>query len=145
MMSTDILEIESSTNPHKNWKQTFLKYYVELGSITAAARETEVDRTTIWYARKTDADFNDAIEGIDQWTIQRVEDTLAEKALAGGTTEIIFYLKCKKPEIYGDKLRADQIEQIRKDARLQVLSELRSSVNELPEAARQALLEAVPS
>ena len=144
-MSGDILELESSTDQHKNWKQTFLQYYIELGSITAAARETEIDRTTIWYARKNDPEFNDAIDGIDQWTIQRVEDTLAEKALDGGTTEMIFYLKCKKPEIYGDKLRADQIEQIRREARMQVLSELRSSVQELPEAARQALLEAVPS
>lgn len=140
-----VLELEPSTDQHKKWKQDFLKHYVELGSITAAAKETGIDRTTIWYARKKDTDFNEALESIDQWTIQRVEDTLAEKALEGGTTEMIFYLKCKKPEIYGDKLRADQIEQIRREARLQVLSELRSSVQELPEAARQALLEAVPS
>jgi glycogen debranching enzyme len=144
-MSGDILELQPSTDPIKNWKQDFLNHYAQLGSITAAAKETGIDRTTIWYARKSDETFNDAIQGIDQWTTQRVEDTLAEKALEGGTTEMIFYLKCKKPEIYGDKLRADQIETIRKEARLQVLSELRSSVNELPEAARQALLAAVPS
>lgn len=138
-------ELESSTNQTKKWKQDFLTHYATLGSITAAAKETGIDRTTIWYARKSDEEFNDAIAGIDQWTTQRVEDTLAEKALEGGTTEMIFYLKCKKPEVYGDKLRSDQIDQIRREARLQVLSELRSSVRELPEAARQALLAAVPS
>jgi hypothetical protein len=144
-MAGDILELESSTDQTKNWKQTFLNHYATLGSVTAAAKETGIDRTTIWYARKSDETFNDAIQGIDQWTTQRVEDTLAEKALEGGTTEMIFYLKCKKPEVYGDKLRADQIDAIRKEARLQVLSELRASVSELPEGARQALLAAVPA
>jgi hypothetical protein len=127
------------------WKTPFIERLQEGGSVTAAAESVGINRKTIYEVRKKDPVFADEMDDATSWCIQKAEDTLYTRAIDGQTAELIFFLKCRKPEIYGDKLRSDQIDAIRKEARLQVLSELRSSVQELPEAARQALLAAVPS
>jgi hypothetical protein len=138
----------SSTSIKKGqgeWKPAFLAQLQEGGSITAAATAVGVDRTTVWYARKADPDFARAVEEIAQWCVQRVEDTLYTRAVAGETTELIFFLKTRKPDIYGDKLRADQVEAIKREARQEVLAEMQREVSALAPAARKLLMAAIPS
>lgn len=125
-----------------------LKFLAELqlrGTVTAACKAAGVGRRTVYDQRARNPLFAAMMHETVEHCVEAVETTLYERAVAGGTTEMIFFLKCRKPEIYGDKLRAEQIEQIRLEARQQVLDELRAEINTLTPAARKALLEAVPS
>jgi hypothetical protein len=48
--------------------------------------------------------------------------------------------KTRKPEIYGDKLRAEQVETIRLQARNEVLEQLRAEVAQLDPQARKLIM-----
>ncbi len=125
-----------------------LKFLAELqlrGTVTAACKAAGVGHRTVYDERARNPLFAAMMRETVEHCVEAVETTLYERAVAGGTTEMIFFLKCRKPEVYGDKLRAEQIEQIRLEARQQVLAELRAEVNTLTPAARKALLAAVPS
>lgn len=135
-----------NARPEKGaWKDLYLEKLQECGSLTAAARDVGVDPKTAYRQRAVDADFNAAVEELRHVTVERVEDTLYEMASSGkDTTATIFFLKSRKPEVYGDRLRADQLEQVRQEARQQLLDELRAEMGVLTPAARRALMAAIP-
>jgi hypothetical protein len=128
------------------WKEPFLEHLERHGSITAAAKHAGVRRGTPYEARKNDPVFGRQVDLIVQGAIQQVEDTLYDRAVSGASdTALIFFLKTRKPEVYGDQIRAEQIEQIKADARKQVLAELQAEMRDLTPAARKAVMRAIPS
>src|ERR1700735_1779356 len=128
-----------------NWGLKFLAELQLRGTVTAACKAANVGRRTVYDERARNPLFEKMMSEIVERCVEEGETTLYQRAVAGETAELIFFLKCRKPEVYGDKLRAEQIEQIRLEARQQVLAELRAEINTLTPAARKALLAAVPN
>ena len=128
-----------------DWAPRFFAELQLRGTVTAACKAVDVGRRTVYDERARNPLFERMMSEMVERCVEEVEATLYQRAVAGETAELIFFLKCRKPEVYGDKLRAEQIEQIRLEARQQVLAELRAEINTLTPAARKALLAAVPS
>lgn len=54
---------------------------------------------------------------------------------------IIFFLKAHKPEVYGERMRADEVKRIRLEAREELMEGLRAEIGALTDpAARKALM-----
>ena len=47
------------------------------------------------------------------------------------TAEMIFFLKCRKPEVYGERLKAEQIQEIKASARREVIAEMQRELADL--------------
>lgn len=125
-----------------------LKFLAELqlrGTVTAACKAADVGRRTVYDQRARNPLFAEMMRETVEHCVEEVETTLYERAIAGGTTEMIFFLKCRKPEVYGDKLRAEQIEQIRLEARREIIAEMQREVSALAPTARKLLMAALPS
>jgi hypothetical protein len=128
------------------WPDTYLIELEKCGSLTAAAKAAGVNPKTAYRRRQADQEFADAVDELRYTTVEQVEDTLYQMASSGkDTTATIFFLKTRKPEVYGDKLRADQLEQIKREARQEVLAEMQREVSTLAPAARKLLMNAIPS
>ncbi len=133
-------------DPVPEWTATFLTHLRFRGSISAAARATRVGRRTVYDLRAREPWFDKMIKEIAEECVEEVESTLYQRAVSGASdTAIIFFLKTRKPEVYGDKLRAEQIELIRQEAREQVRAELRSELERLTPEARKILVAAIPA
>ncbi len=116
-----------------------------LGSIGAAARAVGVGRRTVYDERARNPEFDRAVVEAAECCVEEVESTLYQRAVAGASdTAIIFFLKCHKPEVYGDRLLHQERETIRQQAREEVLAELHAELRELPPAARKVLFAAIP-
>jgi hypothetical protein len=132
-------------DPQPDWALNFLTHLRFRGSISAAAIATKVGRRTVYDLRERDASFDKQVREIGEECVENVQSTLYQRAVSGASdAAIIFFLKTHKPEVYGDKLRAEQIEQIRLEARSQVLAELNAELAELEPAARKMLIAAIP-
>jgi hypothetical protein len=67
-------------------------------------------------------------------------------ARGASPTDIIFYLQAHKAEVYGERLRPQDVKRIRGEARQELLGELRAEIASLDDpAARRALVAAVRS
>jgi len=150
--SSSAVSREARTNrtPKKRrapvWPAAFLVELEKHGSITAAARAAGVGRRTVYDERDRNPEFDQAVVEATDICIEEVESTLYQRAVAGvSDTAIIFFLKCHKPEVYGDRLLHQERETIRQQAREEVLAELQAELRELPPAARKALMAAIPS
>ena len=106
---------------------------------------TKVGRRTVYDLRTRDPWFDRMVREIADECIEEVESTLYQRAVSGASdTAIIFFLKTRKPKVYGDKLLAEERESIRKQAREEVRAELQAELRELPPAARKILQAAIP-
>ena len=62
------------------------------------------------------------------------------------TAEMIFFLKCRKPEVYGEQLKAEQdAEGIKASARREVIAEMQRELADLALQARKILMRAIPA
>jgi hypothetical protein len=128
------------------WKEPFLVALSEAGAVTVAAKQVQINRATVYEARERDTEFRAAMETVQQACIEQVEATLFQRARDGvSDTAVIFFLKSRKPEQYGDRLRFEERETIRKAAREELLAELQAEMRELTPGARKALMAAIPS
>ncbi len=115
------------------------------GSISEAAKACGVGRRTVYDERARNVAFDEAVRDVVEGCIEEVESTLYERARSGeNITATIFFLKCRKPEVYGDYLTALKAQAIREQARQEVLAELRAGLRELPPQAREVLAAAIP-
>lgn len=97
-----------AVRPHaREWVARFLTHLRLRGSISAACVAAKVSRRTAYDERARNPLFHERIREIAEECVEEVESTLYRRAIAGGTTEIIFFLKCHEPEVYGDRLRAE--------------------------------------
>ena len=131
--------------PGRAWMSRFLLKLEALGSISAAASAAGVGRRTVYDERARNPEFDQAVVEATAACVEAVEATLYQRALSGASdTAIIFYLKTRKPEIYGDRLTAQKIEAIREQARREVIAEMQAELRKLPPQAREVLRAAVP-
>lgn len=125
----------------KGWDEKFLTALEELGAVAPAARQAGVGRSTVYDRRDADPVFRAAMEQALDTCVEEVESTLYTRAKSGETdTAVIFYLKSRKPEIYGDKLRHEEREKIKREAREEALAEVQERIRALPPAMRKQLM-----
>lgn len=135
-----------STLVKDDWRPKFIAALDEGGQLAAAARSVGVDPKTVWNYRQKDPEFARQVRESLECAIERVEDTLYRMAMSGeDTTATIFFLKTRKPQVYGDRLRAEEVESIKASARREVIAEMQRELAELTPAARKVLMAAVPA
>ena len=126
------------------WPDRFLTALRNKGTISGAAKVADVGRRTVYDEMDRNPDFKrDVYEILDE-CVDLVESTLFEQALLpDNTTDRIFYLKSRRPEVFGDKLRQDQVDKIREEARQEAVAEIDRQLQQLPAALQQQLMEAL--
>lgn len=128
------------------WRQPFLEALEDTGAITIAAQRAGVHRSTVYEARDKDEDFRKALVEVQERCLERVEATAYQRARDGASdTAVIFWLKSRKPEVYGDRLRAEEVAQIKQQARREVIAEMQREIGELTPQARKLLMNAIPA
>ena len=92
-------------------KRTFLaKMRATLGNITASCKEAEIDRKTYYNWLEADPDFKQAVEDINEESVDFAESSLKQQIKDGDTTATIFYLKTKgKKRGYVEKTETESI------------------------------------
>jgi len=86
-------------------KARFLKKFAELGNVTAAAKESGIDRTRIYAWRAEDEIFAaGCLDAEEQWA-DNLEEVAGARAIEKSDLLLIFLLKGAKPGKYGDKLK----------------------------------------
>lgn len=107
-------------------KRRFIDALTEQGTVYHAAQAAGVSRQTVYRWRDEDPEFADLWYEAIENAVDRVENTIYQRALAGDTIAAIFYLKAQRP-IYRDRLNID-IEQVQ--CRIEeVLDRLRANPN----------------
>ena len=64
-------------------------------NVTQTAKDAGIDRRTFYLWLNNDPDFRDRFEDLKDSRIDAIESKLYEKALAGDTISILFFLKCQ--------------------------------------------------
>ena len=92
-------------------KTAFLaKMRATLGNITASCKEAEIDRKTYYNWLEADPDFKQAVEDINEESVDFAESSLKQQIKDGDTTATIFYLKTKgKKRGYVEKTETESI------------------------------------
>lgn len=126
------------------WPDRFLKALPKYGTITGAAKAVRVSRSTVYLEMEHNELFAADVRAIQAECVELVEATLYQCANdPDKTADRIFYLKTARPEKYGDRLRADQIEAIKADAKREVLLGLQEEILGLTPEARELVLAAL--
>lgn len=77
-------------------KEAFVKAYREtLGVIKYACEQVSISRRTFYNWLEADEEFRQAVEDVNEESLDFAENALKKKIREGDTTSIIFYLKTK--------------------------------------------------
>ena len=112
-------------------KGAFLEALRAKYTVRHAALAAGVGRRTVYDWRDQDADFAQAWADAREDCIERLEETMYEKALGGETLAGFFMLKSMRPDVYRDNVTIKHTGAIL-DAQI--------DLNQLSEDARQFLL-----
>lgn len=89
-------------------KARALKHYVEFGTVTAACRAAGIDRTTWYWWRTHDKDFDIAVKEAEEAVADDLEQEAINRAKEGKSdTLLIFLLKGLRPEKYKERRELD--------------------------------------
>jgi hypothetical protein len=86
-----------------DWRQRFLAELRESPDVSAAARAAGVDRSYVYALRKSDSGFRAAWDDAIESGVDAIEGVAHAMAKAKDPKMVQFYLKCRRPEIYGDR------------------------------------------
>lgn len=92
-------------------KQTFLaKMKSTLGNITASCQAAEISRQTYYNWIEADPAFKQAVDDINEESVDFAESSLKQQIKDGDTTATIFYLKTKgKNRGYVEKTETESV------------------------------------
>lgn len=77
-------------------KKNFLQAYRQsMGVIKTACNEAQISRQTFYNWIESDEEFRQAVEDVNEETIDFAENALKKRIAEGDTTATIFYLKTK--------------------------------------------------
>lgn len=90
-------------------KETYIKHLHEaFGNVSKACKAVGLSRTTIYRWMQEDEEFKDAVENINEYIVDTVENHLFDQIKEGSTAATIFYLKTKgKHRGYVEKTEVD--------------------------------------
>ncbi len=93
----------TSLTTKKDWRHTFLDALNTHGVITQAAKEAGVSRQTVYFERRNNQWFADEWEKALERGVDALEDAAKIRAFEGSDTLLIFLLKSRRREIYGER------------------------------------------
>lgn len=90
-------------------KKTYLEILkTSFGNISKACDKVGISRRSVYNWMEADEEFKDAVQNIEEYIIDDVEDALLTQIKEGNTTATIFYLKTKgKHRGYTEKIEND--------------------------------------
>jgi hypothetical protein len=86
-----------------NQKKRFIETLAAQGTVSHAAQAAGVSRMTAYRWRESDREFASQWDDAMETAVDAVESALYQKAVAGETVPMIFYLKAHRP-IYRDRV-----------------------------------------
>ena len=98
---------EASRAQARNWRPLFLAAFRNGGNVRAAAHAAAVDWSTVYKARKREPEFAAAWDTAEQEALDLLEGKAMQLALAGDTRLLMFFLRTRRPERYGDRARLE--------------------------------------
>lgn len=131
----------SGRTPKKpeEWQPKFLKAFAQYGTVKSACQAANIARTTAYLERKTNPTFAEKwAQTEEEATDQLEEAALLEATVARNPTLLMFLLKARRAQVYGDRDSKEE------PLRVQVEAMLRA-VHEIPPAAQKQLLTAYES
>ena len=96
-----------STPKKKKWQDAFIDALREHGVVSYSARIAGIDRSMVYKERKVNVEFAQEWEDALAEGVEELERAAIKRAKAKSDTLLIFLLKCRKSEIYGDKQRIE--------------------------------------
>jgi hypothetical protein len=137
-------ETAAETRP---WAERFLEQLRAKGTVAAAAKAANVGRSTVYDEMQRNPAFKGQVDAVMSECVELVEATLFQCALdAEGPTrwrDRLTYLRARRPDLYADKLRADQEAAIKAETRAEVLGQLQQEIMGLAPEARDLILSAL--
>lgn len=125
-----------------DWCPRFLDAFEKHGTISLAARDAGVHRDTVYAEKARNPEFALDLAKRDQDIGDQLESRALHEALNGNDRLLQMMLRARKPR-YGEQLRQDHVDQIRREARQAVLAELEEQIASLPAGPRNLVLEAL--
>ncbi len=103
---TGFLERKSGIGFNAKKKQRFLELFAEDKTVQEICKAVETPRNVVYSALAIDPEFRVKYLEIDEGHTDEIERVLRQNAKTNkmASAERIFYLKKKRPHIYGDKL-----------------------------------------
>ena len=93
--------------PAHDWRPRFLAAFRNSANVRAAAHAAGVDWSTAYKARKREPDFAQAWDMAEEEALDLVEAKAMQLALGGDTRLLVFFLRTRRPEKYGDRARLE--------------------------------------
>lgn len=90
-----------------DWRPGFLAAFRNSANVRAAAGAAGIDWSTAYKARKRELAFAEAWEMAEQEALDLLEARAMQLALAGDTHLLMFFLRTRRPEKYGDRARIE--------------------------------------
>jgi hypothetical protein len=86
-------------------RAALLDAIVKHGSIAGACRAVGLARASVYRWRRDDQDFDQRVREAEETAIDMLESQLYKHAIKRSTRALIFFLRKRRPEVYGDNLR----------------------------------------
>jgi hypothetical protein len=90
-----------------DWRPAFLAAFRNSANVRAAAQAAGIDWSTAYKARKREPLFAEAWEMAEQEALDLIEARAVQLALAGDSHLLMFFLRTRRPEKYGDRSRLE--------------------------------------
>ena len=90
-----------------DWRPAFLAAFRNSANVRAAAQAAGIDWSTAYKARKREPLFAEAWEMAEQEALDLLEARAMQLALAGDSHLLMFFLRTRRPEKFGDRARLE--------------------------------------
>lgn len=114
----------ASRKPNTTWWNRFISAYQVSGSVHHACRVASIHRCTFYRHLKLFPDFAARAKDALEDSIDSIEGALYKSAVGGNVTAQIFFLKKRRPEVYGDFAGPRGLRITAAELRLKSLAEL---------------------
>lgn len=91
----------------KRWWTRFFDKFGETGNVTVACEYAKISRVMVYDLKKNNPAFADKWKRAEELGFAALEDTATKRAARSSDTLLIFLLKCRGREKYGDVIRQE--------------------------------------
>ena len=91
----------------RDWRPGFIAAFRNSANVRAAAQAAGIEWSTAYKARKREPAFAEAWEMAEQEALDLIEARAVQVALSGDPHMLMFFLKTRRPEKYGDRSRLE--------------------------------------
>src|ERR1700760_3097839 len=97
------LEVTMRTIRTQSTREVFLRALAETGNVSASAEAAGIGRNALYQWRSDDLGFARAWDLALELGVDALEDEAKRRAMNGSDTLLMFLLRGRRPEVYGQK------------------------------------------